>query len=89
MVSATVPQAGDAKVDILTVTNATSVKPKITNDTKAKLRTTAYTGTALVLAPGVAATIASVLGLPAGSLPDGLVFGTADVTLYSSLKTKK
>jgi NAD(P)-dependent dehydrogenase (short-subunit alcohol dehydrogenase family) len=33
--------------------------------------------------------IASVLGLPAGSLPDGLAFGTADVTLYSSLKTKK
>jgi hypothetical protein len=29
------------------------------------------------------------LGLPAGSLPDGLAFGTADVTLFSSLKTKK
>jgi hypothetical protein len=26
------------------------------------------------------------LGLPAGSLPDGLAFGTADVTLYSKLK---
>jgi hypothetical protein len=89
VVSATVPQAGDAKVDILTITNATTAKPKITNDTKAKLRTTAYAGTFLVLAPGVAATIASVLGLPAGSLPDGLAFGTADVTLYSSLKTKK
>jgi hypothetical protein len=24
--------------------------------------------------------------LPAGSLPDGLAFGTADVTLYSKLK---
>ncbi len=47
---------------------------------------TAYAGTTLVLAPGVAATIASVLGLPAGSLPDGLAFGTADVTLYSKLK---
>ena len=34
----------------------------------------------------IAATIASVLGLPAGSLPDGLAFGTADVTLYSKLK---
>jgi hypothetical protein len=89
VVSATVPQAGDAKVDILTITNATTVKPKITNDTKTRLRTTAYTGTTLVLAPGVAATIASVLGLPAGSLPDGLAFGTADVTLFSSLKTKK
>ena len=86
VVSATVPQAGNAKVDILTITNASTAKPKITNDRKTKLRTTAYTGTTLVLAPGVAATIATVLGLPAGSLPDGLAFGTADVSLYSKLK---
>ncbi len=86
VVSATVPQAGDAKLDILTITNASTVKPKITNDKKTKQRTTAYTGTTLVLAPGVAATIASVLGLPTGSLPDGLTFGTADVTLYSKVK---
>ena len=86
VVSATVPQAGNAKVDILTITNASTAKPKITNDRKAKLRTTAYTGTTLVLAPGVAATIATVLGLPAGSLPDGLAFGTADVSLYTKLK---
>ena len=86
VVSATVPQAGNAKVDILTITNASTAKPKITNDRKAKLRTTAYAGTTLVLAPGVAATIASVLGLPAGSLPDGLAFGTADVSLYAKLK---
>jgi hypothetical protein len=86
VVSATVPQAGNAKVDILTITNAATAKPKITNDRKAKLRTTAYKGTTLVLAPGVAATIASVLGLPAGSLPEGLAFGTADVSLYSKLK---
>jgi len=86
VVSATVPQAGNAKVDILTITNASTATPKITRDKKAKLRTTAYTGTTLVLAPGVAATIASVLGLPAGSLPDGLAFGTADVSLYTRLK---
>jgi hypothetical protein len=89
VVSATVPQAGNAKVDILTITNSATAKPKVSNDNKAKLRTTAYTGTTLVLAPGVAATIASVLGLPAGSLPDGLAFGTADVTLYSAIKAKK
>lgn len=89
VVSATVPQAGDAKVDILTIANAATAKPKITNDNKTKLRTTAYTGTTLVLAPGVAATIASVLGLPAGSLPDGLAFGTADVSLYSVIKAKR
>lgn len=86
VVSATVPQAGDAKIDVLTISNASQAKPKITNDKKAKQRTTAYTGATLVLAPGVAATIASVLGLPAGSLPDGLAFGTADVTLYSKTK---
>ena len=83
VVTATV---GDAKLDILTITNASTAKPKITNDKKAKQRTTAYTGTTLVLAPGVAATIATVLGLPVGSLPDGLAFGTADVTLYSKTK---
>jgi len=86
VVSATVPQAGNAKLDILTITNASTAQPKITRDKKAKLRTTAYTGTTLVLAPGVAATIASVLGLPGGSLPDGLAFGTADVSLYNRLK---
>jgi hypothetical protein len=86
VVSAIVPQAGNAKVDILTITNASTAKPKVTNDKKAKKRTTAYTGATLILAPGVAATIASVLGLPAGSLPDGLAFGTADVSLYSKLK---
>jgi hypothetical protein len=86
VVSAIVPQAGNSKVDVLTITNASTAKPKITNDKKAKLRTTAYTGATLVLAPGVAATIASVLGLPAGSLPEGLAFGTADVSLYSKLK---
>ena len=86
VVSATVPQAGDAKVDVLTITNAAQAKPKIKNDKKAKLRTTAYAGATLVLSPGVAATIASVLGLPVGSLPDGLAFGTADVSLYSKLK---
>ncbi len=89
VVTATVPQAGNAKVDILTITNASTAKPKVTNDKKAKQRTTAYTGTTLVLAPGVAATISSVLGLPDGSLPDGLAFGTADVTLYSAIKAKK
>lgn len=86
VVSATIPQAGNASVDVLTITNASTAKPKIKNDRKAKLRTTAYTGASLVLAPGVAATIATVLGLPAGSLPDGLAFGTADVSLYSKLK---
>lgn len=86
VVSAIVPQAGNASVDVLTITNASKAKPKVTIDKKAKQRTTAYTGATLVLAPGIAATIASVLGLPEGSLPDGLPFGTADVSLYAKLK---
>jgi hypothetical protein len=41
------------------------------------------------LAPGIADTIVSVLGLPQGSLPDGLAFASAGVTLYSAIKSKK
>ncbi len=33
----------------------------------------------------LAATIATVLALPADSLPDGLAFGSTDVTLYSKI----
>ena len=86
VVSATVPQAGDAKLDVLTITNATSLKAKITDDRKAKLRTTKFIGATLSLAPGIAASIVSILGLPANSLPDAAAFGSADVTLYGNLK---
>ena len=85
-ITATIPQADNAAVAVLTITNGADLKAKVTNDRKAKLRTTAYVGAALSLSPGVAATVASVLGLPAGALPDGLALATADVTLYSKLK---
>jgi hypothetical protein len=85
-ITATIPQADNAKVAVLTITNGADLKAKVTNDRKAKLRTTAYVGAALSLSPGVAATVASVLGLPEGALPDGLALATADVTLYSKLK---
>lgn len=42
---------------------------------------TTISGARLVLAPGVGAVVESGLGLPAGSLPDGTLFATADVTL--------
>lgn len=85
-ITATIPQADNAAVAVLNITNAAALKAKVTNDRKAKQRTTAYVGAAISLAPGVAATVASVLGLPAGALPDGLAFATADVTLYSKIK---
>ena len=85
-ITATIPQADNAKVAVLTITNGADLKAKITNDRKAKMRSTVYAGAALSLSPGVAATVASVLGLPEGALPDGLALATADVTLYSKLK---
>jgi hypothetical protein len=61
----------------------------VTNDRKAKLRTTSYKGAAISLAPGIAAALVSLLGLPEGALPEGAAFATADVTLYSKISGKK
>lgn len=83
VISAVIPQAANASMAVLTITNAASLKAKITTDRKAGLRTTAYANAALAIAPGVGAAISSILGLPEGALPDGTPFGTADVTLYS------
>ena len=88
VVRALVPQAGEQVLDILTITNASTLKAKITRDRKANLRTTAYVGATLSLAPGIAASISSILGLPANSLPDAAAFGSADVTLYGKDKRK-
>jgi hypothetical protein len=81
-VSAVIPQAGMDPMVALSITNGSDIKPKVTNDRKAKLRTTVYPGAALSLAPGIAAAIVSLLGLPEGALPDGAAFATADVTIY-------
>lgn len=85
VVKAIVPQAGDQTLTILSISNASTLKPKITNDRKSGFRTTAYKDATLVLAPGVAATIATTLGLPANALPDGLAFGSTDVALYGKI----
>lgn len=85
-VTATVPQAENKSLTILTITNGSTLKAKVTNDKKAKLRTTAYVGATLSLAPGIAAAISSILGLPENSLPEGAAFGSTDVTLYSKTK---
>lgn len=85
VVTATVPQASNASVTILNITNAADLKAKVTSNRATKLRSTTYAGAALTLAPGVGATLATLLSLPAGSLPDGIVFGTADVTINRAL----
>ena len=88
IVKAVIPQASAEAITLFTVTNAKDLKAKITNDKKSKLRTTAYDGAKLALAPGLAASISSLLGLPVGSLPDGLAFASASVSLYSAIKTR-
>lgn len=89
VISAVIPQASDTAMDALTITNASTLKATVTNDRKAALKTTAYKGAALSLAPGIAGALVSLLGLPEGSLPEGLAFATADVTLYSAIAKKK
>lgn len=86
VVTATVPQAENKSLPVLTITNLADLKPAITTDKKAKLRKTAYTGATLSLAPGIAAAISSILGLPANSLPDALAFGSTDVSLFAKSK---
>ncbi len=82
-ISAVIPQAGTDAMVALTITNASALKAAVTNDRKAKLRTTKYTGAALSLAPGIAAALVSLLGLPTGALPEGAAFATADVSIYA------
>lgn len=86
IVTATIPQAENKSLTVLTITNLAGLKPKITNDRKANLRKTAYTGATLSLAPGIAAAISSILGLPENSLPDALAFGSTDVSLFAKAR---
>ena len=86
VVTATVPQAENKSLTILTITNLASLKPTITTDKKANLRKTAYTGATLSLAPGIAGAISAILGLPENSLPDALAFGSTDVSLFAKAK---
>jgi len=88
-VSAVIPQSSESSAPVLTITNAGQLKAKVVDDKKAKTRSSTYSGASLNLAPGIAAALASLLGLPAGSLPDGLNFGSADVTIYSKIPAKK
>ena len=88
-ISAVIPQGTGEATTVLQITNASTLKPAVTKDRKASLKTTAYKGAALSLAPGIGAALSSLLELPEGSIPEGLAFATADVTLYSKLKSKR
>ena len=86
VITATVPQAqAQGPITVLKIIKAGQIKPTVTTDRKAGLRTTAYTGVQLRLAPGIAEVLNSLLGLPEGSLADKADFATADVTLYSKV----
>jgi hypothetical protein len=87
VVTATLPQAENKSMPVLTITNAATLKPKVTSDKKTKLRTTSYVGATLSLAPGIAAAISSILGLPTETLPESAAFGSTDVTLYSKISS--
>jgi hypothetical protein len=89
VINTIIPQSSNQAIATLAITNGSELKAKVTNDRKTQMRTTAYAGAKLSLAPGIAAALASLLGLPEGSLPEGLAFATADVTLYSKIPAKK
>lgn len=74
VVRASVGNASKATT-VFRIPNAAQVK------TSTKDGVTTISGARLVVAPGVGAVVESGLGLPAGSLPDGTLFATADVTL--------
>ena len=80
-VTARIAGSGGQAVTVFTITNVKALKPKTT--TEDGVTKTTYTGARLALAPGVADVLVTGLGLPAGALPDGARFGTADVTLYA------
>ena len=88
VISAVIPQGSGQSTTVLTISNAKDLKASISNDRNTKLRTTSYKGATLNLAPGIAAALVSLLGLPEGSLPEALAFATADVTLYSQITSK-
>lgn len=89
VVSAVIPQGSGELTPVLRITNADALKAATTNDRKAQLKTKAYKGAALSLEPGIGAALNSLLGLAAESIPENLAFATADVSLYSKLKSKK
>ncbi len=86
VVTATIPQASNQSLTVLTIRNSAELKAKVSTDKKTRIRSTAYTGATLSLAPGVAATLSELLGLPVNTLTESANFGSADVTLKRVVK---
>jgi hypothetical protein len=89
IISAVIPQGTGEVTTVLQITNAADLEATVTNDRKALLKTKAYKGVALSLAPGIGDALSSLLGLSAGTIPENLAFATADVSLYSKIKLKR
>lgn len=86
VVTAVVPQASNEKVTILRISNLAGLKPKVTTDRAAGVRSRTFAAANLNFAPGISEVISTLLGLPSGSLPDGALFATADVTLKKRVR---
>ena len=86
VVKAVVPQANNETVTILRISNAPDLKAKVSTDRAAGVRSRTFAAASLNFAPGVSEVITTLLGLPSGSLPDGALFATADVTLKKRIR---
>jgi hypothetical protein len=84
-VTATITQAENKALKVFIISNLSDLKAKITDDKSAKTRATAYVGANLVLAPGVAQSLNTLLELPVGTIAEGLNFATADLTIIGKL----
>lgn len=85
VVTAVIPQRSNEAVTVFQITNAANLKATVSNDRRTKLRTKTYS-LALSLSAGIGNELSSLLGVPAGSIPENLAFATADVGLYSKLR---
>ena len=86
LVSATVPEAGEKPITVLSITNVDTLKAKRSTDKAAGVRSRTFAAASLSFAPGVAQTLNSLLGLPNGGIAEGSLFATADVTLKKRVR---
>ena len=86
VVTAVVPQVGTEAITVLNISNLATLKPKSSTDRAAGVRSRTFAGASLNFAPSIASTVATLLGLPGGALPDGALFATADVTLKKRVR---
>ncbi len=85
-VSAIIPQLDEKPTTVLTISNLNGLKAKVSTDRSVGVRSRTFAGANLNFAPGVAAVVSSAIGLAEGSLPEGALFASADVTLKKSLR---